>query len=58
MSEAPLTALYKAMSRDFFSDVTLAPAMLARGKLRLPKVIRGRKALGRIFKTCRKEALR
>ena len=56
MSEVPLTALYKTLSRDFFSDVTLAPAMLLRGKLPLiPKVISGRKEVGRIFQKCRRE---
>jgi len=53
MSEMPLTALYKTLSRDFFSDVTLAPAMLLRGKLPLvPPVIAGRKEVGRIFEKC------
>jgi len=53
MSEVPLTALYKTLSGDFFSDVTLAPAMLLRGKLPLiPKVISGRKEVGRIFEKC------
>jgi heterodisulfide reductase subunit C len=55
MSEVPLTGLYKLASGDFFSDVTLAPAMMLRGKLPLaPKVIRGRKEVRRIFKTSRK----
>jgi len=53
MSEVPLTALYKTLSRDFFSDVLLAPAMLLRGKLPLvPRVIGGRKEVRRIFKRC------
>jgi len=53
MSEVPLTALYKTLSRDLLSDVTLAPAMLLRGKLPLiPPVISGRKEVGRIFKKC------
>jgi heterodisulfide reductase subunit C len=56
MSEVPLTALYKTLSGDFFSDVTLAPAMLLRGKLPLiPKVISGRKEVGRIFEKCLRE---
>jgi len=55
MSEAPLTALYKFTTGDLLSDVSLAPAMLARGKLPLvPKVIRGRKGVKRIFSACRK----
>jgi len=53
MSEVPLTALYKTLSRDFLSDVLLAPAMLLRGKLPLvPQVIPGRKEVRRIFKKC------
>lgn len=56
MSEVPLTALYKTLSRDFLSDVLLAPAMLLRGKLPLiPQVISGRKEVGRIFEKCRRE---
>lgn len=54
MSEVPLTGLYKMTSGDLFSDVTLAPAMLLRGKLPLvPKVIRGRKEIRRLFARCR-----
>ena len=53
MSEVPLTALYKMTSGDLFSDITLAPAMLARGKLPLvPKVIAGRDEVRRIFDRC------
>ena len=56
MSEVPLTSLYKLSSLDLFSDVLLAPVMLAKGKLPLvPRVIRGRKEIGRIFKACRRE---
>ena len=55
MSEVPLTSLYKMTTGDFFSDVMLAPLMMLKGKLPLvPKVIRGRKQVGRIFKACRK----
>lgn len=54
MSEWPLTSMYKMTSGDFFSDVTMAPLMLARGKLPLvPKVIRGRKEIKRLFAACR-----
>jgi heterodisulfide reductase subunit C len=57
MSEIPLTSLYKMTSGDLFSDVTMAPKMLARGKLpMIPRVIRGRKQMKRIFAACRKEA--
>jgi heterodisulfide reductase subunit C len=59
MSEAPLVSLYKLKSLDFFSDVTLAPAMLRRGKLPLlPQIIRGRKDVRRIFRACRQGATR
>jgi heterodisulfide reductase subunit C2 len=59
MSEAPLTGLYKMTTGDMFSDVGLAPAMLARGKLPLiPKVIRGRKDVKRIFAACREKGAR
>ncbi len=55
MGEVPLTSLYKMTSGDLFSDVLMAPLMLTRGKLPLvPKVIRGRKAVKRIFAACRK----
>ena len=56
MSEVPLTALYKMTTGDFFSDVTMAPLMMARGKLPIPKLIRGRKDVKRIFANCRKGA--
>ena len=56
MSEVPMTSLYKMLSADLFSDVTMAPRMMARGKLKLvPKVIRGRKDVARIFKACRRK---
>jgi heterodisulfide reductase subunit C len=54
MSEVPLTGLYKMMTGDFLSDVTMAPRMLLRGKLPVPKVIRGRKQVKNIFAACRK----
>jgi hypothetical protein len=44
-------------SGDLFSDVTMAPKMLARGKLpMIPRVIRGRREMKRLFAACRKEA--
>jgi heterodisulfide reductase subunit C2 len=55
MSEGPLTALYKLTTGDLLSDVNMAPAMFLRGKLRPPKIIRGRKDMKRIFQACRKE---
>ena len=55
MSEIPLTALYKMTSGDFFSDITMAPKMLARRKLPLvPKIVRNRRQIKRIFDACRK----
>ena len=54
MSEIPLTALYKMTSGDFFSDITMAPKMLARRKLPLvPKIVRNRRQIKRIFDACR-----
>ena len=59
MSEMPLTGLYKMTSGDMFSDMLLAPPMMARGKLPLvPKVIRGRKEVRRIFASCREKGAR
>jgi len=55
MSEIPLTALYKMTSGDLFSDITMAPKMLARRKLPLvPKIVRNRGQMKRIFAACRK----
>jgi heterodisulfide reductase subunit C len=54
MSEVPLTALYKLASGDLVSDLGLAPRMLVRGKLPLlPKRIRGRREVKRLFAACR-----
>ena len=59
MSEALLVARYKLLSLDLLTDLGLAPAMLARGKLRLPsKVIRGRDEVRRIFAACRQGGTR
>jgi len=56
MSEVPLTSLYKLSSLDLFSDVLLAPVMLAKGKLPMvPAVIRGRKEVRRLFQACRRQ---
>ena len=55
MGEIPLVVRYKLLSRDFFSDVTLAPRMLAKGKLPLrPHRIQGRAEIRRIFAACRR----
>ena len=54
MSEVPLTALYKMTTGDLFSDVGMAPLMLVRGKLPVPRLIRGRRDVKRIFAACRK----
>jgi len=54
MGEVPLVARYKLMSGDLFSDVPLAPRMLAKGKLPLrPHMIRGRSEVKKIFAACR-----
>jgi len=59
MSEVPLTGLYKMTSGDLFSDVLLAPVMMARGKLPfIPKTIRNRKEVRRLFAACRKGGAR
>jgi len=55
MSEIPLVRRYKLASRDLFSDVTMVPPMLVRGKLPLlAHKIDGRKEIRKIFQTCRK----
>jgi heterodisulfide reductase subunit C len=54
MNEFPLVRNYKLASRDFFSDVALAPAMLARGKLHLKsQKVRAKAEIRRIFAACR-----
>jgi heterodisulfide reductase subunit C len=55
MSEFSLVRRYKMASRDFMSDVALAPAMFARGKLKFAAhKSPGRKEVGKIFAACRK----
>ncbi len=55
MSEMPLVQRYKLASGDLFSDVLLAPVMLAKGKLPLKAhKIAGRDDVKRIFKACGK----
>jgi hypothetical protein len=51
-----LVRRYKLASMDFFSDLTLAPRMMLRGKLKLKAhKIKGRKEIGRIFELCRRQ---
>jgi heterodisulfide reductase subunit C len=55
MSEFALVRRYKMASLDFMSDVALAPAMFARGKLKFAgHKTAGRKEIGKIFAACRK----
>jgi len=55
MSEFALVRRYKMASMDFISDVALAPAMFARGKLKFAShKTRGRKEVQGIFAACRK----
>ena len=55
MSEFALVRRYKTATRDLLSDVTVAPAMMAKGKLKLTgHKIAGRKEVHRIFRACRK----
>jgi heterodisulfide reductase subunit C len=56
MSEMALVGRYKLASMDLFSDLTLAPRMFLRGKLKLKShKIKGRKEIGRIFQLCRRQ---
>jgi heterodisulfide reductase subunit C len=53
MSEMALVRRYKLATRDFFSDLTLAPRMMLRGKLKLKShKIKGRAEIARIFQRC------
>jgi heterodisulfide reductase subunit C len=57
MSEFALVAGYKMASRDFFSDLTLAPRMLAKGKLKFTRhKIKNPKEVQRIFQHCRRHS--
>jgi heterodisulfide reductase subunit C len=59
ISEFALVRRYKMASLDLMSDVALAPAMLARGKLKLSsRKARGRKEVRKIFAACRKRGER
>jgi len=59
MSEFALVRRYKMATLDFMSDVALAPAMLARGKLKLSShKTPGRKDVRKIFAACRKRGER
>ena len=56
LNEFPLAVGYKIRSMDFFSDVTRFPKMVLNRKIRfLPKKIKGRKAIKKIFEKCRKK---
>ena len=55
MSEVPLVRRYKLASLDLFSDVSLAPVMLVKGKLPLrAHKIAGRAEVRDIFEACMK----
>jgi heterodisulfide reductase subunit C len=55
MSEMALVRRYKLASGDLFSDLTLAPRMLFKGKLKLKShKIKGRREVQRIFERCRR----
>jgi len=59
MGEFALVRRYKTATMDLLSDVTIAPAMMARGKLKLTgHKIAGRKEIQRIFSVCRKRGNR
>jgi heterodisulfide reductase subunit C len=54
--EATMLVEYKARSRDFFTDLVPGMMMFLKGKIpMLPKVIKGRKEIQRIFDRCTKE---
>ena len=56
MSEFALVRRYKMASLDLMRDAALAPAMLARGKLKFSShKIRGRDEIRKIFAACRKK---
>jgi len=56
MSEVPLVRRYKLRSLDLLGDVSVAPAMMAKGKLPLAAhKIKGRREVRRIFEACEKE---
>ncbi len=56
MSEMALVRRYKFASMDLFSDLSLAPRMMVRGKLKLTShKIKGREEVGRIFERCRRQ---
>jgi len=55
MNEMPLVRQYKLATKDLFSDVTLAPKMMLKGKLKMfSRKIKGRHEVARIFERCRK----
>jgi heterodisulfide reductase subunit C len=53
MAEFTMVGDYKMRSFKFFQDIFTAPKMLLRGKLHfLPKPVRGRREVRKIFKKC------
>jgi heterodisulfide reductase subunit C len=59
MSEFALVRRYKTATMDLLSDLAVAPALMARGKLKLTgHKIAGRKEVQRIFRACRKRGNR
>ena len=55
MNEMPLVRQYKLATGDLFSDVTLAPKMMLKGKLKMfSRKIKGRHEVARIFDRCRR----
>jgi len=55
MNEVPLTQRYKLASLDLFSDLSLDPAMFARGKLSLKAHrVAAKDDIARIFLACRR----
>lgn len=57
MSEFPLVRRYKLASKDLFSDITLAPVMVLKGKLSpFSHKIKGRDEVQEMFRRSRAEA--
>lgn len=59
INEPVLIGGYKMLSRDLFSDLGLAVAMVMKGKVKLAlRMVRDRRAVRRIFKRSKKESRR
>lgn len=53
--EIGMIADYKLRSKDFFSDLTMAPKMFSRGKLSVfPEFVKEKKSIQKIFKKSKK----